>query len=424
MARLRVLHTDRGQLRNTTTVGLPSLVGPPGARLWDVSTGKVAESDGGRWKESGVDVGPPWADSYRGITGPRQLVAAEYSPLIDASGDLNFELSLVPQGVANAFNVGALLSGQHGQQIELGTDGTNAKLFVLGSYQTAASIGFTRQGRLISVETWYRYTAGGAGIRARVQGCQISPDVTYTPTAALQAFSEAHFLTRDGIVATVGEVTVESLRRRTNDPRTHWIEFGIVGDSTLAENDVPAGTGPDQPAIGTLIYDQREAASRLGGYSVATPAHTIDQQRAAFLASPLAGNANVRWVGVGIGLNNVIAGHTVSSIIEGIRGLVSTIRDSIPGVTVFLAQMCPGGAYWAPHGVTAGATTWPAVNAAIAAGIAGAIPVTAHTPLLASQQAGFLDSDKDAGDGLHPITAGRVILAAAIRERVVQAGLL
>lgn len=363
-----------------------------------------------------------YTDVIAESTAARALTSQEYTPLIDASGDLLFSLGFTVQREDNTFNNGVFLGGVNG------SDGTisfyiTAGLFFINLFVKGASVdgtgaitGYPRVNTYMEFEVWHRETAGGGGLRSRTNGCQITPDVTFEPGGVLQRYTEAYLLTLDGTNFGEPGFTVEHLRIRTNDPNEFYAEGGFSGDSTIAQNTVPVGTNIEQMDIGTLIYTQEEAVNRLGIYSISHLGDLVSEQKTKFLASPLAGS-DIRWMVVLVGMNEVVQAYSANDIIDDLQDYADTIHSSCPDATVFMLQLVPADEYFTANMITNGSTTRAAVNTAISNGtITGIVPVTAHIGILDSDTPGTLNAEYDAGDGLHPNAAARLVMADAIRD--------
>lgn len=182
-----------------------------------------------------------------------------------------------------------------------------------------------------------------------------------------------------------------------------------LGDSTVANN------GVNQPAILSLL-----ASGRIKNY-LAVPGHTIAQQKTVWVGTTVVA-ADVGWVIVQIGLNDLAPAEAASVAIARLQDLINTVRATIgPTKTLLISQMIPCrqrliNIYGAVDGVTS-QQKWVDMNAAIAGtgptpitGVDGRI--TSHVALM-GDGAGNLKSIYDTGDAIHPNTAGRTVNAAA-----------
>lgn len=186
-----------------------------------------------------------------------------------------------------------------------------------------------------------------------------------------------------------------------------------VGDSTVA-----AYSG--WPSVLSRTGSARSPVN------VAVPGHAIAQQLSAWNALTV-DPGRVGWVVVQIGLNDMdpVSG-TTAGVIAALQNLVNAVRAKIGAAPLFVAKMLPArkrfiNIFGATNGPLA-YQRWLDVNAAVASTITGVDGrITMHEPLL-NDGAGNLAAAYDTGDGIHPNTAGRQIMADAWVAALTAAG--
>ena len=182
----------------------------------------------------------------------------------------------------------------------------------------------------------------------------------------------------------------------------------ILGDSSIASY---AGL---PPVLGLLDGDRAMQ-------DLAAPGQTIAQQMAAWTSANVT-QALDGFVLIQLGLNDLDPSETANSAIGRLQMLVDTVRADIGSAPVLIAQMTPArqrllDIYGAQE--PAAQDKWLAINAAIAG--QGTTPVTGVDARITTHVAamddgtGALAADFDTGDGIHPNTAGRQLIADAWR---------
>lgn len=206
----------------------------------------------------------------------------------------------------------------------------------------------------------------------------------------------------------------------------------VSGDSTVAE--YPVG---EVDSIASLV-------DGLAATDISVPGHTIDSQKAAWIA--LGSYGAFRAVIVQVGLNDITGSGTAAAAIGRLQAFINQIKADAPTAKVIVSQMVPAAKRWYDlYGLSGGAIAqqqWSDLNTAIAGG--GLTPitgvdgrVTAHVPLLAEtrdltvggstfSQANCLNLifESSYNDGIHENDAARVIIAAAWRDVLVELGLM
>ncbi len=192
----------------------------------------------------------------------------------------------------------------------------------------------------------------------------------------------------------------------------------VLGDSTIAS--YLGGTG-----VATLINSSRYMND------ISFPGDTIDGQRAAWQNQSVT-KGNIGWVVAQIGLNDLSPGESASTAVAKLQSLVNAIKLRIGNTPVLIGQMIPCRSrlidiYGATNGPIA-YQKWIDMNIAIAG--AGATPVTGVDGRITSHVAlmndglGNLKAIYDVGDGIHPNTSGRQVIADAWVQALTAAGLV
>lgn len=191
-----------------------------------------------------------------------------------------------------------------------------------------------------------------------------------------------------------------------------------LGDSTIAAY---LGTNPVMDYVDTALTKT----------TLAAPGDTINQQRAAFVASSLRDDA--RWAVAQIGLNDLDPAEAASVAIARLQTLVDVMNVyTRPATKIFISKMIPCrtrliNLYGGTNGPIA-YQKWLDMNDAIAG--LGATPITgvdgritAHEPLM-NDGSGNLAAIYDTGDGIHPNNAGREVIGNAWEDALRSAGCL
>ena len=230
-------------------------------------------------------------------------------------------------------------------------------------------------------------------------------------TGSFFASGELYGLVIRGNLTTGADLTnAESyMTSKTGDGSLRPTQAYALGDSTIAT--FLGGT-----AVLSLVNTDRTRVS------LAVSGNTAAQQQAAWVAATIT-PSTTGWVGIQVGLNDVISADSVATIIGNIQSLVNTVTAEVPDATVFISQMNPARQRFVnllgEVGGEAAYQKWLAVNEAIAGN--GSTPitgvdgrVTAHVALL-NDGSGNLRSEYQTAemDGIHPNTAGRLIVADA-----------
>lgn len=389
-----------------------------------------------------------FTDIWSGSSGAFDLSSGERDQLVDGSGDMQYELGFVVDRTDNQADIGDFLGGLTAGQLTTlysGDHYTDRQYVgeLGGNLGSVCPIGFSRVGNYITLESYHRFTAGGAGLHTRINGCRLEPKPasglfqpsTYSPSAAVSAFSAAHVFTRDGSTQPQTGFTAKKLRKRTNDPRPVRAEGAILGDSILAENDAsPAGTAEQQAAVGTLIYASlAQIQSRAGIWSFAAQGHKVSDQKALWVASDFhndaATGAQLAWVLIQVGVNNFILNDdSAAFVISELEDLRDTIAADAPNAAILIGTITPCDQYLASLNAA-----YPGrratVNAAITGSITGITPVDNEASMEDSGNPGYLDPSLEAdnmgnADHIHDNLAGRVINAGNFVAALQSLGLL
>ena len=200
---------------------------------------------------------------------------------------------------------------------------------------------------------------------------------------------------------------------------TQLQELTAAGSSLRAYALGNSTVGPysGQPSIISLLTTSNTKVN------VAVAGDTIAQQKADWNSLSV-NSLGTAWVVLQVGLNdlNPSVGTTASKIAE-IQDLVDTIKADIGSKPLYVAKMLPCKQRLVDvYGANAALSQqrWVDMNEAIAGN--GSSPITgvqgrivSHVPLM-DDGLGNLKSVYDLGDGIHPNTAGRQIMATAWEE--------
>lgn len=214
-----------------------------------------------------------------------------------------------------------------------------------------------------------------------------------------------------------GEVVVSG--RVPSVPTTNYA-IASIGDSVLA-----------------AYLSQQAVCSFLDNVTrtiVATPGHTIAQQKTAWQALTAPARAAFNVVFIQVGLNDVNFSELAPPAVARLQDLVTTVRaDVSASCKIYIATMTPAKARWIGlDGASNGAIDqqkWADMNAAIAGG--GPTPITgvdaritAHTTLLGDGSGNLAAVYETAGtvDGIHPNNLGRAINARVYRDTLMANG--
>lgn len=191
-----------------------------------------------------------------------------------------------------------------------------------------------------------------------------------------------------------------------------------IGDSVVAEY-------LGQTAVLGLID------SAYTEYEYAVPNDAIADQKADWLAGTIYDKKKCPWVVGQVGLNDLDPAEAASVAIARLQDLFDTIASQVGSQTLVLAsQLTPCrqrliDIYGAINGPIA-YQKWLDINEAIEG--LGANPITGvsgfikdHVALL-NDGSGNLDAAYDTGDGIHPNTAGRQIIATSWEDAIVANG--
>jgi lysophospholipase L1-like esterase len=364
---------------------------------------------------TGIDLasfgGYPDGSTSSGSPGARQLITLQRDVLIDDDGDFDVEWSFISLST-DGTNAGDVFSATNSEGLlAWGPSANTINLYMQGRGGIVGSIGagYMRWGHEIQCRGWYRPTKGGGGLRLKINGCQIVPDVAIIPTGGVvPAFSDAWQGSRLGVSTELSAFCSVLRAWRNNDPTRFMSEIGVLGDSIMADN-----SAYEQPAVGMLLYKPDEAKIRGGIYSIAHPGDTASAQKTLFDASPLKTATGVRAFVIQVGVNNVLAGQSAATVLADIQALVTDCAAVAP---VILCQMTPcraalsGGQY----------AVWQAVNDGINGG--GATPITGATRIVTGHVEAMgdgsnnLKASMNSGDNIHPNALGRQTNANFIRN--------
>jgi hypothetical protein len=370
-----------------------------------------------------ADYGSFDAPTLFGTTGERviEVDAAKLPDVLDGNGDLDIEGRLyfpdlagaVPNGETRIVSIDA-----PGGISRLAIDTVAFEAELNSGAPIGQSIGFGRPGQLIEWRLWHKPTENSFGFAVRFNGAIATVDAHVTPLGSVDE-PTAMFLGCNEDGATMILPAMHTLLRRSARAiATVYDAEGVcLGDSTFAPY---SGI---YVLVSSLIYEDDEAAQRLGILSLAATAQSAVQQLAAWQASSAQGNPDVAWVSVQVGINDIAAAANTATVIARIQAIVDDVNLENPSAYVLLVPMTP-------FGFTAGdLTTWNAVNQAIIGN--GGTPVTGSNLIrlglwteLEDGSTGALKAEYDSGDGQHENDLAREYMATQYRAALVANNLL
>lgn len=203
------------------------------------------------------------------------------------------------------------------------------------------------------------------------------------------------------------ELSVQTVRdiSASIDFNTYLIQGNVLvsGDSTIASY-----------AGGTAIADIIKASGTIT--NIAVPGHTIDQQKADYIALPAGVKTALNYVFVQIGLNDLTPAESALTAISRLQVYINQIKTSSPSAKIIICEMLPCRQRFVNiYGSTDGFVSyqkWQKMNFLISQkGILNTNMVAnLHTYNL-SDGNGNLANIYDTGDGIHENTAGRKLIA-------------
>lgn len=262
----------------------------------------------------------------------------------------------------------------------------------------------------------------------------ISPLDLYGAVLVGRAVSESERKTLESVVSADGAVVGADQLKKEIDQAVRLLRqdfgayFGLlspIGTTAYSLGDSTVAAFAGGTAVMVLVDSTRTKVD------ISEPGHTINQQLAAWNALTVDPD-EVSWVVVQIGLNDLNPGEAAPPAITRLQSLVDTIRNDIGDRLLLVSKMIPARSrlidlFGEVNGQIA-QEKWEAINDAIAG--VGPTPITnvdgritAHVPLL-DDGAGNLRAEFDTGDGIHPNTLGRQIVADAWEAAISASGVI
>jgi lysophospholipase L1-like esterase len=326
------------------------------------------------------------------------------------------------QSASTAFYAWSLDGGTHSLRYTGGESG-NWILRINGvdratasSIITSADTGQRAQaGQFVTVRAWWDAGNNTRGIMQAVNGVY-AYETTGTASAQVVATPTTGYLNSLSGGSPNADITQVALavHSRTSS-RVQSFQGCVLGDSTIASYDVVSGV--PVPSLLRAAIDSRNVAIKC----LAIGGATIAQQETNWTA--FTGKADLRWVFIEVGLNDIDPAVSTATSIALIQSLVNAVNSAKPAdCKVYIATMTPCyqrmiTRYGAGTPANNSLAKWNAMNDAIMN--LGGSPITgvdgrinAHT-IAMDDGVGNLDAAYDGGDGIHPNNAGRQVIANA-----------
>lgn len=351
---------------------------------------------------------------------------AMVGPYLDV--EIEFDVDWALQSSAAAFTLWEMTGGAGGTHSLRYAGGVSGDwiLKVNGTDTiTAPAIVTTAQpgqrattGQRLTIRTWFDQLNNTKGFRLAVNGVYAYGTSTTasgsnvgTPTAGTLNTSND---------ADVNLVTFKIHNRASS--KTQSFQAAILGDSTVASYNTASGV----PVASLLrsAADSRNVAFK----SLAIGGATIADQQSQW--SSFSEKADLRWVMIQVGLNDIDPAVPTATSIAALQSLVDSV-NAATSARVYIATMIPcyqrmitryGGD--APLSLA----KWEDMNDAIM-GLGGS-PITGVDGRINAHQlamddgVGNLDAAYDGGDGIHPNNAGRQVIADAWIDALEADGML
>ncbi len=325
------------------------------------------------------------------------------------------------QSTSTAFYFWSLSGGTHSLRYTGGVDGDIILRINGGDVLTAAAIetaADTMQrataGQMVTVSAYWDPTTNSSYIRQAVNGVYAYSKTGTASGTPIVTPATGYLNSLAGGSPNTDITQVAFIVKSRTASQTQTYEGAVIGDSTIASYTTASGV----PVASLLrpAIDSRNSAIK----SLAIGGATTAQQNTSW--NSFAEKANLQWIVIQIGLNDIDPGEAAAPAITRIQDLVDDVNALKPaGAKVYIATMIPcyqrmitryGGA---PALVSL--AKWEDMNDAIAGlggtpitGVDGRI--TAHTVAM-DDGVGNLDAAYDGGDGIHPNNAGRQVIADA-----------
>lgn len=351
-------------------------------------------------------------------------------PYIDV--EIEFDVDWALQSSAAAFTVWEMTGGAggtHSLRYSGGASGSwtlkvnGSDSVALDSIITTAEGGQrATTGQRFTIRSWFDHGNNTKGMYLAVNGVYAYGEATTaggsvvgTPTA--------------GTLNTSNDTDINlvsfKVHNRTSS-KTQSFQGAILGDSTVASYSTVSGV-----AVGSLLRtagDSRNVAYK----SLAIGGATISDQETQW--SSFSEKADLRWVMIQVGLNDIDPAVSTATSITALQDLVDAV-NAATGARVYIATMIPCyqrmiTRYGAGTPANNARIKWTDMNTAIMGG--GGSPITGVDVRINAHQLALddnsgdhnLDAAYDGGDGIHPNNAGRQVIADAWIDALEADGML
>lgn len=337
------------------------------------------------------------------------------------------------QSSSTAFYAWSLNGGTHSLRYTGGVSGdwilriNGVDVLTANAIDTTAAAGQrAAAGQFITLRAWWDAPNNSSGIYMAVNGVYAYAQLGTAASPLSGAITTGYLNSLSGGSpnADITQVAFAVMSRQA--ARVQSFNGCVLGDSVIASYDVASGV-PTASLLRAAVDSRNSALA-----SLAIGGATIAQQTTNWNA--FTGKADLRWVMIEVGLNDIDPAVATATSIAALQSLVNAVNASKPaGCKVFIATMTPAYArmitrYGAGAPALASLAKWNDMNTAIMNG--GGTPITgvdgrinAHT-IAMDDGAGNLAAAYDGGDGIHPNNAGRQIIAIAWNSLLRSEGLL
>ena len=357
--------------------------------------------------------------------GTRQVPDAKVAQMI-YDNELDLETTVAFYD-SDETNVGDILGGydvNSNLESPIGIDTFSAFSYIRGTLHTFG-VGYQPYGCDVKIRAWEKPDSGKGGMRALVNGCQLNPDVTWTPASGtIPEFNTLWAMSRNGTSTYLPALLEDGPWAWHGDDNAHRPEGVSLGDSLVAMQYNYASY--DRLGLCSRLYTMHETRTRDGIYSFAYPGDRLQDQYSKFAASDLEGQESVQWVLVNLGTNNILDSNDGPTLIGHYQDLLDDVCSSNPGVKFVVEAILPAKTYYDGGGGSR-FTAWQYANQAImgtrstgSENLQCPSGCTLHRYDGASQYmdagnhggtAGDLWSSCDSGDHIHPNIACRIKMA-------------
>lgn len=344
--------------------------------------------------------------------------------LIGPSIDLEWvgEAEWLLQEDSTLFYAWSLNAGSHSLRYTGGESGdwilriAGNDVLVANTIITAADAGQrAQQGQYMSVRAWWDTVNSSVGIQMGVNGVYAYQEVIASAAAPITTPTTGWLNSVSGGSPNADIKQVSLIVHSGTSTRIQSFNGCAIGDSTAASY-----IGDSGVAVSSLLRSAADSRNSLIK-SLAIGGATTAQQETNW--TNFAEKADLRWIVIQAGLNDIAPAEAAAPAITRIQDLVDEVNALKPaGANVYIATMIPCYArmvtrYGAGTPADTAYAKWQAMNQAIAG--LGSTPITgvdgritAHTAAM-DDGVGNLAAIYDSGDGIHPNNAGRQVIADA-----------